>query len=90
MVWEAAAEGDEWVRCLGRKYAWEEVKVFRGGVVEFEVEFGPKIGVAMGFDAGSCTRFGDRSEEVCDASVGWCRGCACNMGNRWEEMLETL
>ena len=35
MVWEAAAEGDEWVRCLGRKYAWEEVKVFRGGVVEF-------------------------------------------------------
>ena len=72
MMWEAAAEGDEWVRCLGGEYAWEEVKGFRGGVVEFVVEFRPKVGVAVGFDAGACTRFRDRSEEMCDAVVCRC------------------
>jgi len=57
---------------LRGKYAWEEVKLVRGGVVEFVMEFCPKVVVAVGFDAGSCTVFGDGSEEMCDAIVCWC------------------
>ena len=54
------------------KYAWEEVKLVRGGVVEFVMKFCPKIVVSVGFDAGSCAFFGDGSEEMCDAIVCWC------------------
>jgi hypothetical protein len=57
---------------LRGKYAWEEVKLVRGSVVEFVMEFCPKVVVAVGFDAGSCTVFGDGSEEMCDAIVCWC------------------
>jgi len=45
------AEGDEGVRCLRGKYAWEEVKMVRGGVVEFVMEFCPKVVAAVGFYA---------------------------------------
>ena len=31
------------------KYAWEEVKLVRGGVVEFVMEFCPKVVAAVGF-----------------------------------------
>jgi len=71
-LWQAAAEGDEGVRCLRGKYAWEEVKLVRGGVVEFVMEFCPKVVTAVGFDAGSRAFFGDGSEETCDAIVCWC------------------
>ncbi len=54
------------------KYAWGEVKLVRGGVVKFVMEFCPKIVAAVGFDAGSRAFFGDRSEEMCDAIVCWC------------------
>ena len=54
------------------KYAWEEVKLVRGGVVEFVIEFSPKVVAAVGFDARSCAFFGDGSEEMCDAIVCWC------------------
>ncbi len=54
------------------KYAWEEVKLVRGGVVEFVMEFCPKVVTAVGFDAGSRAFFGDGSEEMCDAIVCWC------------------
>ena len=54
------------------KYAWEEVKLVRDGVVEFVMEFCPKVVTAVGFDAGSRAFFGDGSEEVCDAIVCWC------------------
>ena len=54
------------------KYAWEEVKLVRGGVVEFVMKFCPKIVVSVGFDAGSCAFFGDGSEEMCDVIVCWC------------------
>ena len=37
MMWEAAAEGDEWVRSLGREDTWEEVDLVGGCVVEFVV-----------------------------------------------------
>jgi hypothetical protein len=57
---------------LRGKYAWEEVKMVRGGVVEFVMEFCPKVVVAVGFDAGSRTFFGDGSEEMCDAIMCWC------------------
>ena len=36
------------------KYAWEEVKLVRGSVVEFVMEFCPKVVAAVGFDAGLC------------------------------------
>ena len=54
------------------KYAWEEVKLVRGGVVEFVMEFCPKVVAAVGFYAGSRAFFGDGSEEMCDAIVCWC------------------
>ncbi len=54
------------------KCAWEELKLVRGGVVEFVMEFCPKVVTAVGFDAGSRAFFEDGSEEVCDAIVCWC------------------
>jgi len=59
---------------LRGKYAWEEVKLVRGGVVEFVMEFCPKVVTAVDFDfdAGSRAFFGYRSEEMCDAIVCWC------------------
>ena len=71
-MWLAAAEGEEGVRCLRGKYAWEEVKLVRGGVVEFVMEFCPKVVTAVGFDVGSRAFFGDGNEEMCDASMCWC------------------
>ena len=35
------------------KYAWEEVKMVRDGVVEFVMEFCPKVVAAVGFYVGS-------------------------------------
>ncbi len=49
------------------KYAWEEVKLVSGSVVEFVMEFCPKVVAAVGFDARSRTFFGDGTEEMCDA-----------------------
>jgi hypothetical protein len=66
------AEGDEGVRCLRGTYAWEEVKMVRGGVVEFVMEFCPKVVAAVGFYAGSRAFFRDGSEEMCDAIMCWC------------------
>ena len=57
---------------MGGKYAWEEVKLVRGGVVEFVMEFCPKLIAAVSFDAGSRAFFLDKSEEMCDASMCWC------------------
>ncbi len=54
------------------KYACEEVKLVRGSVVEFVMEFCPKVVAAVGFDAGPRAFFGDGSEEICDAIVCWC------------------
>ena len=60
------------MRCLRGKYACEEVKLVRGGVVEFVMEFCPKVVAAVGFYARSRVFFGDGSEEMCDAIVCWC------------------
>jgi hypothetical protein len=57
---------------LRGKYAWEKVKLVRGGVVEFVMEFCPKVVAAVCFYAGSRAFFGDGSEEMCDAIVCWC------------------
>ncbi len=57
---------------MGGKYAWEEVKLVRGRVAEFLMEFCPKVVAAVGFDAGLHAFFGDGSEEMCDAIVCWC------------------
>ncbi len=57
---------------MRRKYAWKEVKMVWCGVVEFVMEFCPKVVVAVGFDAGLRAFFGDGSEEMCDAIVCWC------------------
>jgi hypothetical protein len=57
---------------LRGKYAREEVKMVRGGVVEFVMEFCPKVVAAVGFYAGQSAFFGDGSEEMCDVIVCWC------------------
>ncbi len=66
---------------LGRKYAWEKVKMVKGSVVEFVMEFCPKVVAAVGFDARLRAFFGDGGEGMCDVIVCWCQGCACDMCN---------
>jgi hypothetical protein len=46
--------------------------MIRGGVVEFVMEFCPKVVAAVVFYAGSRAFFRDGSEEMCDAIMCWC------------------
>ena len=61
-----------------------------GSIVGFVMKFRPKVVVAMMFDAGAGTLFGDGSEEVCGLFKCWGEWCAGNVSNFWEEMLESL
>ena len=45
------------------------MKLVSGGVVEFVMEFCPKVVTTVGFDAGARAFFGDDNEEMCNASM---------------------
>ena len=47
------------------------MEVLRGNIVGFIMKFHPKVVVAVMFDAGVGTLFGDESEKVCDLFRYW-------------------
>ncbi len=65
------------------------MEVLGGSVVGFVMEFRPKVVVAVMFDAGTGTLFGDGREEMCGSFRSWGRWCTGNVRN-FGEMLESL
>ena len=66
------------------------MEVLGGSIVGFVIKFRPKVVVAVMFDAGAGTLFGDGSEEACGSFRCWGGWCVGNKHNFWEEMLESL
>jgi hypothetical protein len=66
------------------------VEVLGGSVVGFVMEFRPKVVVAVMFDVGTGTLFGNGREEMCGLFRCWGRWCTGNVRSFGEEMLESL
>jgi hypothetical protein len=62
-----------------------------GGIgVDVVVKFGPKVVIAMVFDAAACAGCRDRGQEVLYANWRGCIGWTCHQCYLWEEGVETL
>ena len=57
------------------------MEVLGGSVVDFVMEFFPEVVVAVMFDVGAGTLFGDGREEMCGLFRSWGRWCTGEVHN---------